>query len=393
MEINKIKIAVFTTSFLPVIGGSQYELKWLMNSMDKLLEHDRYKKLELYFFAPNKESLKYAKFKNIKVRNLNLKSTSKLHFLRNIFKLRKMLKKIKPDLLYCFQGVTPDGLMVYLNNLVSLKKQRYIIVSHGGDIVVLPEIGYGIRSNLFLNYLTKLVLRKVEKHVLPSTALIDFAIEAGTNSNKIKVIPNGLEPVKIKNNQELINQFRKRWDIDDKKDFCLLSFSSLRAIKNLDCLVEGFAKAQQIGNLKLFLTCEGNGIESLKLKVKKLKLENNIKFIGPVEGKMKDVCFKICDVFCLVSLFENFPISVLEAMDYGKVVLVSKVGGLKDFITHKYNGIFVKPNDIKDITDKIIEIYRNKEFRKKIGENAKKSVKKYYIDNIAEQYLDLYNTV
>ena len=45
--------------------------------------------------------------------------------------------------------------------------------------------------------------------------------------------------------------------------------------------------------------------------------------------------------FCISSIFENFPISILEAMDYGNLVLTTKVGGIKDFVFDRHNGIFV----------------------------------------------------
>jgi len=391
--MDKKRIVIFTTSFLPIMGGLQYELKWLLDSMDELVGNS-YRNLELYFFAPNKESLRYTSFKNIKVINLDLQTSSKFYLLPNALKLRKTLKKIKPDLIHC-QGAIPDALMVYLNNLVYFKRYKYIVTSHGIDIVVLPEIDYGMRLNPLYNFLTRLVLKNVEKHVLPSTALIDFASNAGTHSSKIEVIPNGVKPRNTKlSNKKLINQLRKEWDIDERKTLSLLCLSSTRPVKNLSRLIEGFAQAQQqIGNLKLFLTCEDKTNKILRSKVSELKLQDDVHFIGPIEGDLKDAYFKVCDVFCLPSLFENFPVSVLEAMDYGEIVLVGEVGGLKDFIVNKYNGIFVRSEDANDIADKIVEIYRSKDLQEKVRENAKKSVKEYYIYNIAKQYLHLYTSV
>lgn len=384
------KVAIFTTSFLPTIGGLQYELKWLLDSMDKLLD-DNNKNFELHFFGPNKESLKYARFVNIKVSNLDLKHFSKYNFLENVLKLHKTLKRIKPDIIHC-QSAIPDALMVYCNNLFCCMKQRYVITSHGNDIVTLPEINYGARLKPSVDFLTKVVLKKAEKHILPSTALIDFAREAGINPDKIRIIPNGIEPIKIKRNKEAVTQLKEKWNLASRKDLCLLSLSSTRPIKNLDCLVDGFAEAQRhIGNLKLFLTCEDKTMR-LRSKVRKMKLQDKVQFIGPIEGARKDAYFQICDVFCLTSFFENFPVSVLEAMDYGKIVLVSKVGGLIDFIKDKRNGIFVEPGNSNDVADKIQTIYQNKELRRTIQANAKQSVKSYYIDNIAEQYLKLYQT-
>ena len=96
------------------------------------------------------------------------------------------------------------------------------------------------------------------KLVLPSTALIDFAKDAGLSKCKLKIIPNGVRPCNNKApNEDIVRDIKQKWNINTEKDFCFLSLSSSREIKNLDCLVEGFAKAKQKeNNLKLLLACE-----------------------------------------------------------------------------------------------------------------------------------------
>lgn len=48
----------------------------------------------------------------------------------------------------------------------------------------MPEINYGARLSIYNNFLCKRVLQKTIKHILPSTALIKFAKEAGTEVKK-----------------------------------------------------------------------------------------------------------------------------------------------------------------------------------------------------------------
>lgn len=386
--MNKRKIAIFTTSFLPTIGGLQYETKWLLDSMDKLIDNG-YENLELSFFAPNKESLGYAKFRNIKVTNLKL-GYSKVHIAGNIFKLRTALNVVKPDLLHC-QGVTPDGLLVYLNNLISLRKQKYIVTSHGEDIAVIPEINYGLRLSPAINYLTRLVLKGACKHTTLSKAMKDFAIDAGSEENKIAIIPDGLEPVNKKVSIKIKEQIMKKFHIG-KEDLCMLSLSGMRPVKGINNLVDGFSKAYSVNrHLRLFLACHGLETKRLKERVEKLNLTNNIHFIGFIEGEEKKVYFDICDMYCNTALFEPFGIALLEAMEYGLIVLGSVEGGIKDYIKDGYNGFLISPKDTHRIAEVILKVYEDEILRKKISENAQRSVKTYYIDNIARKYLDLYS--
>jgi len=387
--MNRRKIAIFTTSFLPRVGGLQYELKWLMDSTDKLLEGDEYKNLKLYFLIPDKKSLKYARLRNIKVRSLDLKPFSKFHFFWNILKLRKALREIKPDILHC-QNTGLDGLMIYFNNLISLRNQKYIITSHGEDIAILPEINYGARLNPIINFLERSTLKRADKHITISRAMKEFAFNAGSKRDNIIIIPDGLKPVDKNIDTNAKEQIIRKYNIK-KDDFCLLSLSGMRPVKGLTFLIDGFAKAYSKNkHLKLFLACHGPETKKLREQVKRLDLEDNIHFIGFVVGEKKKAYFDVCSMYCNTALFEPFGIALLEAMDYGLIILGSTKGGIKDYIKDGENGILINPRDIKMISKKIIEVYNNKKLQDRLSKNAVLTVKEYYIDNIAKVYLNLY---
>jgi glycosyltransferase involved in cell wall biosynthesis len=52
------------------------------------------------------------------------------------------------------------------------------------------------------------------------------------------------------------------------------------------------------------------------------------------------------DVFCLVSHYEGFPISILEAMRAGLPVIASQVGGVAEAVEHGQTGLLVAHNDL-----------------------------------------------
>ena len=78
-------------------------------------------------------------------------------------------------------------------------------------------------------------------------------------------------------------------------------------------------------------------------------------------------------------------------MEYGLIVLGSAEGGIKDYIKDGYNGFLISPKDTHRIAEVVLKVYEDEVLRKKISENARRSVKMYYIDNIARKYLDLYS--
>ena len=61
-----------------------------------------------------------------------------------------------------------------------------------------------------------------------------------------------------------------------------------------------------------------------------------------------------------------------------------------DYLEENKNAILIKPKDVESLAWAIDKIYNNKELRIKMGENNREKIKKYYINNIAEQYINIF---
>lgn len=97
------------------------------------------------------------------------------------------------------------------------------------------------------------------------------------------------------------------------------------------------------------------------------------------------------DAFCLPSLWEGLPVTLLEALSVGCIPICSPVGGIVNVIESGKNGLlskysseseyFITVNKFLNMTDKE---------RVCMKENALKSFEKYDIKNCANQYLKVY---
>lgn len=95
------------------------------------------------------------------------------------------------------------------------------------------------------------------------------------------------------------------------------------------------------------------------------------------------------DIFILPSLWEGLPITLLEAMYYKKICIVSNVMGNRDVIENGQNGfVCQKEEDYYQIIEKI----RNEDVDYiKIKDKARQSiVTNYNMEQIAQQYLEIY---
>jgi len=77
------------------------------------------------------------------------------------------------------------------------------------------------------------------------------------------------------------------------------------------------------------------------------------------------------DLFVLPSLKEGLGLALMEAMASGLGVIGSDVGGIRSLIQDRYNGLLVRPADIRGLSDKILELLQNPDQAKYLGNNAR----------------------
>ena len=131
--------------------------------------------------------------------------------------------------------------------------------------------------------------------------------------------------------------------------------------------VEVIAKIKKtIPDIQLVMAGFGE-IEQIKEKAKKYKVEENILFPGWVRDEEKDRYLKDCSVFFLPSYTEGMPMSILDAMGYGKPIVTTNVGGIPKLVTNGENGYMCDPGDINGFATSISEILTDKEKKKSMG--------------------------
>lgn len=387
----KKTIGIFTTSYLPEIGGIQYELQWLLESFGNFVTTNDYCNLEIVFLVPNRKALNYCNFENIKVINTGIDNASKFNMLKQIFVLNNIIKKNNIDVIHTYSA-SEDSKAVFLIKKLFRKKVKYIVTSQGADIAYDTEVNYGARCSWWRSYLIKLILKEVEIHTTISEEMLKLAIDAGSSKDKVRLIPNGLKSVDKNVNEYIKHSIIEKYNIKDE-DVCYLSLSGHRPIKGLTYLVDAFSEtSKRYGNLKLFLAAHGSETDKIRSLIKQKGADDNIYLVGFVAGEEKKALFNICDVYCNVAIFEPFGIALLEAMDYGLAIIGSIKGGIKDYIHHNKNGLLVEPKDVYSIYSALIKM-RDKDFRNKLISESARDVKNYYIDNIAKQYLNLYESI
>jgi len=97
-------------------------------------------------------------------------------------------------------------------------------------------------------------------------------------------------------------------------------------------------------------------------------------------------------VFCIPSLYEGLPLSMLEAMAEGLPVVATPVGGIPDIVTPYRTGLLVSVNDPKRLAEALEWLSAHAEERIAMGEEARRVVEgKFRADQMALAYSRLYS--
>lgn len=146
------------------------------------------------------------------------------------------------------------------------------------------------------------------------------------------------------------------------------------------------------GKILLHVCGEGD-LEKLRSIVKLHRLENNIFIHGWVSGSSKFDLFHQADIFILPSYAEGLPMSILEAMSFGKPIIATKVGGIPSLVHPEYNGWLYAPNNIHELTLILDNLFSNLAQIDVFGQHSRQLSLSYDIHTISNKLQKIYTTI
>ncbi len=323
----------------------------------------------------NRGALKEELNKEIMVEDLATPSV-----MRGMLKCLKRLKKIKPDIVFAGIGHLNIALAPFVPLMrLLLPKAKWIaretnIVSLQNQTSHSPKLFDWLYRHTYNNY---------DVIVAQSEDMKEDLEKNYFRSNKIVVINNPIDHEKV---QQLANE--KHDFVFDKSKVNLLAVSRLREEKRHDLMLKTLALLPEMYHLTL--VGSGEKEEALKSLARSLKIEDRISFEGQQSNPY--VYMKSADLFLLTSEREGFPNVLLEANVLGlPIVAFVCMGGIREIITPKLNGLYAPFGECRLLANKIMEAKRYYFNREEIKESTKRRFSKRVILNKYKKiFLNLY---
>lgn len=177
------------------------------------------------------------------------------------------------------------------------------------------------------------------------------------NNERQTVIHNGIP---LKNNVSHV--------YSDKNPVRLISVARFSEQKDHESLLKALSKVKS-KRWSLTLVGKGPKLDEVKNLSVELGISEMITFTG--ERLDVDTLLAESDIFILISNWEGFPISILEAMREGLPVLASDVGGVSESVIDGKTGYLVPRGDVDAIVNKLSELLDNTALRSQYGQAGK----------------------
>lgn len=291
-------------------------------------------------------------------------------------KLVDVIKFEKLDVLHVHYAI-PHASAAYMAQQI-LKEEGihipFITTLHGTDITLegkdpffKPIITFSINNS---NAVTAV------SESLKNETLAHFNIK-----NDIEVITNFISP------QETVYLIsRNIYANDDELLFCHVS--NFRKVKRIEDVIKTFAKIRAQRKAKLILIGDGPERDKAEILCRELNTCGDTRFLGTINNTTE--ILSVCDVFILPSTTESFGLAALEAMSVGVPVISTNTGGLPEVNAHGFSGYLSNVGDIEDMAKNALEIVKNEQTLATFKTNAKAQSKKFNLDTVVNEYIELY---
>lgn len=285
-------------------------------------------------------------FLNLVPEEVNVISLNKRKTVFCFNKLRKLIIKLKPDIVY--STLIRTHIVLTLSLLALVTKPRLILRSPNSPKLLKEHKMLNFVQDRLLNYCYRRADFVIAQTPEMKPELIKYH---RVDAKKIKVVMNPLDKVNI--------------DVLSKVGEAPFDFNKINVVaagriikqKGFDVLIESFNLVLK-KNKKFHLHILGEDVvgelSQLKERAKELEIEQHITFHGFQENPY--IFYKHADLFVLSSRWEGLPNTVLENLYMNKPIIATRcIPSLNALISNGVNGWLVDVENVEELAIAILD--------------------------------------
>ncbi len=257
----------------------------------------------------------------------------------NIFKLARLFKEAKPDILHSHIYFAST-----LGRIAAFLAGVKICLVH-----VHSSYWHYSKRNVFIERLLSLMTSKI---ICVSKSVQSFVVgHEKIDAPKTVVVYNGISRRQV-----------AKPPVAEGIILTVVAFLTER--KGHKYLFEAIALLKdKHPSIKCWIVGDGQMASQLHELAKQLAIADKMVFWG-ARSDVPEI-LSASQLFVLPSIaMEGLPVSIIEAMAYGVAVVASRMGGIVEIIEDGHNGCLVAPHDSQQLADTIDRLIRDPEKRR-----------------------------
>ena len=209
----------------------------------------------------------------------------------------------------------------------------------------------------------------------------------------IYIIPTGIDLDRFYKKLSMIEKSKLKSKLNlTNKSKVLVSIGRVAKEKNLDEIIEFLPElVEKDNNIVLLIGGDGPYKKNLEQKVKKLKLEDHVRFLGMIPPQNTYKYYQLGDIFVCASTSETQGITYIEALACGIPLVCRYDKCLDGVIENGYNGYTY--NSKEEYRNYIFKILCDKSLHSKLKKNALESSTNYSKEKFRDSIENLYNEI
>lgn len=308
---------------------------------------------------------------------------SPVYSVRELFSLSWQIYRRKLDLYHSTHYVLPAWV-----------SSKVVVTIHDIIHLLYPEF---LPSNFAFLYAQRMIRRSLTRGdriiSVSQNTRNDLMQHFDVDARKLQVIHNGVEDSFRK---RLPAEELQRWlrDLGIAQPYLLFVGNPAKPHKNLDTLVQAYARARRMAQFDAPLLCVGSreGSEfKIRQRAQYLGIGDKVRLLGHVAPEALPAIYQGATLFLYPTLYEGFGLPVIEAMASGVAVITSNTSALKE-IAEGY-ALLVDPLDLDGMAKAIAHLMGNPERRAAFAERGLRRAEDFRWDETAKKTLDVYLSV
>jgi len=242
------------------------------------------------------------------------------------------------------------------------------------------------------------ILRGANGFVAITSGVSNELKEHGVNPGLVYSITNSVDTERFRPASKAHKYCLRQLLNLPRKEVIITYSGRLVSYKGLALLMSVAHKIQTEHHNVGFVLVGSGGIDihnceaELKDYVVKNGLEASIYFAGEADNVQEYL--QASDIFVSPTEKDAFPLALVEAMACGLPVISTPVGGIREIITDKQNGLLVEPGNFQQLYDAVSALISDKELSAFLGKAAAQTVQERYSARIVTaKYVDLFSNV